>query len=162
MGLNKKVEIEIAIAIAIVAAIISAGITYFYTKSTVTPQFCLYPSQRSIALLNLFGNVVTVPPNKKVSGPWGEAVYKPECTKAELYIKFKSGMEIKIEGMPNGNLEVYAKYQGSECSKVIKAVPMLPYIVVTATMNRVLISAYGKVLVINMVPSLKCSLAGTP
>ena len=161
MALNKKVEIEIAIAIAVIAAVISGAVAYYYGKAS-SKSFCLYPTERSIALLNLFGKVVVVPPNERVSGDWGTAKYEPKCNKAELYVKFKSGLELKIEGMPNGNLEVKAEYQGSKCSKEIKAVPALPYIVVTASVNRVLVSAYGKVLVINMIPSLSCSLAGTP
>ena len=77
MGLNKKVELELAIAIALIAAIISGAIAYYYGKSVATSKFCLYPTKRSIALLNLFGQVVVVPPNKEVKGDWGKAYYKP-------------------------------------------------------------------------------------
>jgi len=153
--LSRKVEIEIALAAVVVAAALSGFLAYNLAKGGE----CLYPTKRSIALLNLFGKVVAVPPGEPVSGEWGEAYYEPKCNSARLEVSFKSGLKLAVEGMPDGSLKVVARYQNSTCEKEIKALPTLPYIVITASLNRVLVSAYGKVLVIDMAPELKCSIA---
>ncbi|ABU82266.1 hypothetical protein [Ignicoccus hospitalis] len=157
MRLNKKVEAEIAIAAVVVASVVVGFLAYQYGKSSAS---CLYPTERSSVLLNMFGKIVAVPPGEEVEGDWGKAYYQSRCSEAELKLEFKSGLKIYIEGKPNGNLVVTSEFNGKKCTKEIEAVPVLPYVTVTATVNRVLVSAYGRILVIDLQPELSCRIAG--
>ena len=153
MPSKKTVEIEIAIAAVIIAVIVTAVATYSLTK---TPQ-CLYPKDRSALVLNIFGKVYVVPPNKPIKGDWGVAKYVSKCNEAEGYIKFKSGLKLEIYGEKNGDIKVEAYYGGQKCEKVITHKPVIPYVGITLVVNRIIISAYGRILVINF-PQLSCEL----
>lgn len=150
---KKTVEIEVAIAAIVIAVIVTAFATYSIAK----PKQCLYPQTRSAMVINVFGKVYAIPPNKLVKADWGEAKYVSKCDEAEGYVKFKSGLTLKFYGEKNGDIRVEAYYAGQKCDKVIKYKPVLPYVGITLSVNKVIVSAYGKILVINF-PQLSCSL----
>ncbi len=150
---KRTVEIEIAVAAVVIAVIVTAIATYSLAK----PKQCLYPKDRSALVINVFGKVYVIPPDKPVKGDWGEAKYTSKCDEAEGYIKFKSGLLLKIYGEKNGDIKVEVHYGGQSCEKVIKYRPVLPYVGVTLSLNKVIVSAYGRILVINL-PELSCEI----